>query len=244
MSPGNPAVAAIAVFVAYAVLVGVLWRLTGTRYDHLVDSRSTIVRGIVLPIGLGGVLLAVVTTWFGWWEPALFPGSLGPSWVLVVPGLFALVALINIALIGWRTPQARLLPLLLLGTLLVGFAEELASRGVLAVGLREAGASEVVVWLVTSILFSLLHAMNVLFGQSARTTLLQLVMTFFAGSALYVTVMATGSLLVAMVLHALWDFGTLGILATERQQKPLAGLLAFAMFGLGAVAAVVVSTSA
>ncbi len=65
-------------------------------------------------------------------------------------------------------------------------------------------------------------------------------MTFFAGSALYVTVMATGSLLVAMVLHALWDFGTLGILATERQQKPLAGLLAFAMFGLAAVAAVVV----
>ena len=173
------------------------------------------------------------TTWFGWWEPALFPGRIGPAWVLVVPALFALVALINIALIGWRTPQARLLPLLLVGTLLVGFAEELASRGVLAVGLREAGASEVVVWLVTSVLFSLLHAMNVLFGQSGRTTLVQLVMAFFAGSALYVTVMSTGSLLVAMVLHALWDFGTLGILATERQQKPLAGLLAFATFGLG-----------
>ena len=69
-------------------------------------------------------------------------------------------------------------------------------------------------------------------------------LAFFAGSALYVTVMSTGSLLVAMVLHALWDFGTLGILATERQQKPLAGVLAFAMFGLAAVAAAVVATSA
>ena len=244
MSPGNPALAAVAVFLAYTVLVGVLWRVTGTRYDHLVDSRSTILRGIVLPIGLGGVLLAVVTTWFGWWDAALFPGAIGPAWVLVVPGLFALVALINISLIGWRAPGARLLPLLLVGTLLVGFAEELAARGVLAVGLREAGASEVVVWLVTSVLFSLLHAMNVLFGQSGRTTALQLVLAFFAGSALYVTVMSTGSLLVAMVLHALWDFGTLGILATERQQKPLAGVLAFAMFGLAAVAAVVVATSA
>lgn len=244
MSPGSPALAAVAIFVAYTVLVGVLWRLTGTRYDHLVDSRRTIVRGIVLPIGLGGVLLAMVTTWFGWWDAALFPGSLGPRWVLVVPLLFALVAVLNIALIGWRAPRARLLPLLLVGTLLVGFAEELASRGVLAVGLREAGASEVVVWLVTSVLFSLLHAMNVLFGQSGRTTLVQLVMAFFAGSALYVTVMSTGSLLVAMVLHALWDFGTLGILATERQQKPFVGLLAFATFALAAVAAIAVATSA
>lgn len=244
MTPGNPALAAVVVFVAYMVLVGVLWRVTGTRYDHLVDSRSTILRGIILPIGLGGVLLAVVATWFGWWDAALFPGSIGPAWALVVPALFALVAVINISTLGWRSPQARLLPLLLIGTLLVGFSEELATRGLLAVGLREAGASEVVVWLVTSVLFSLLHAMNVLFGQSGRTTVLQLVAAFFAGSALYVTVMSTGSLLVAMVLHAAWDFGTLGILATERQQKPVAGVLAFTMFPLAAVAAVVVAMSA
>lgn len=243
MEPGSPALVAVAVFVVYTALVGLLWRLTGTRYDHLVDDRRTILRGIVLPIGLGGLLLAVVTTWLGWWDAALFPGSIGPAWALAVPVLFALAAAINIALLGWRTPRARLLPWLLVGTLLVGFAEELASRGVLAVGLREAGASEVVVWLVTSVLFSLLHAMNVLFGQSGRTTLVQLVMAFFAGSALYVTVMSTGSLLVAMLLHALWDFGTLGLLATERPQKPLVGLLALATFALAVVAAIAVATA-
>ena len=230
MSPGNPAVAALAVFVAYTVLVGILWRLTGTRYDHLVDSRSTILRGIVLPIGLGGVLLAVVTTWFGWWGSALFPGASGPSWALVVPLLFAVVAVLNIASIDWRSAKARLLPLLLVGTALVGFAEELASRGQLAVGLRESGASEVTVWLVTSILFALLHGMNVLFGQSGRTTLTQIVAAFFAGTVLYITLMTTGSLIVAMVLHALWDFGALGILATDRQQKPIAGILALVTF--------------
>ena len=47
--------------------------------------------------------------------------------------------------------------------------------------------------------------------------------------------MTTGSLIVAMVLHALWDFGTLGILATDRQQKPLAGMLALAIFAVAAV---------
>jgi membrane protease YdiL (CAAX protease family) len=234
VSPGNPAFAAIAVFVAYGVLVGVLWRLTGTRYDHLVDSRSTILRGIVLPIGLGGVLLAVMTTWFGWWDAALFPGASGPTWALVVPLLFGL---------DWRSAKARLLPLLLVGTLVVGFAEELATRGQLAVGLREAGSPEVAVWLVTSVLFALLHGMNVLFGQSGKATITQVVAAFFAGTVLYVTLMTTGSLIVAMVLHALWDFGTLGILATDRQQRPIAGILALVTFvvAAGAVGFVLVA---
>ena len=46
--------------------------------------------------------------------------------------------------------------------------------------------------------------------------------------------MTTGSLIVAMVLHALWDFGTLGILATDRQQRPVAGILALATFLIAA----------
>jgi uncharacterized protein len=241
VSPGNPALAAIGVFVAYTVLVGILWRLTGTRYDHLVDSRSTIARGIVLPIGLGALLLVVTVTWFGWWEPAVFPGVTAPAWALAVPVLVGLVAVINIATIDWRSSQARLLPLLVVGVALVGFAEELVTRGQLVVGLREGGASELVVWLVTSLLFGLLHGINALFGQSGRQTAVQVVAAFFAGSAFFVTVTATGTLVVAMVLHALWDLGTLGIQATGRQQRPAAGLLALLTFGVAAVVAFVIS---
>ena len=226
----HPALVSIGVFLAYTVLVGVIWQVTGTRYDHLVDSRAHVLRGIVLPIGLGGLLLAIVTTWLGWWNSALFEGSRsGPAWALVVPTLFAAVAVINIATIDYRSPQARLLPLVLVGCLLVGFAEELATRGVLVVGLREGGSAELVVWLVSSVLFSLLHAMNALFGQSGRATLVQLASAFVAGTALYVTLMSTGTLIVAMILHALWDFGTLGILATGAKKTP-AGVLALVTF--------------
>ena len=225
---------AVGVFLAYTLLVGIVWRATGTRYDHLVDSRSHVVRGIILPIGLGGVLLAIATTWLGWWHAALFEDSrLGPTWALVVPLLFGLVALINIASIDFRSASARLLPLILIGTLLVGFSEELATRGLLVVGLREGGASEWAVWLITSVLFGLLHAMNALFGQSLRLTLMQVVAAFFAGTVLYVTLMTTGTLIVGMILHALWDFGTLGIVATQRQQKPVAGVLALVTFVVG-----------
>ena len=86
------------------------------------------------------------------------------------------------------------------------------------------------VWLVTSVLFSLLHAMNALFGQSGRATQTQLVSAFLAGTALYVTLMTTGTLIVGMVLHAVWDFGTLGILATGAKQKTPAGVLALVAF--------------
>jgi len=55
------------------------------------------------------------------------------------------------------------------------------------------------------------------------------------GTVVYVTLMTTGTLIVAMVLHAMWDFGTLGILATDRQQRPVAGLLALASLAVGIV---------
>ena len=226
MTLGQPALVAVAVFVAYLIVVGAMWRVTGTRYDALVDSREHVLRGIVLPIGLGAVLLAVATTWLGWWHSALFEDSRsGPAWALVVPILFAVVALVNIASVDYTAPQAKYLPLLLVGTLLVGFSEEMATRGLLVVGLREGGSGEMAVWLITSVLFALLHGMNAFFGQSRQATAVQIVMAFLAGTALYITLMVTGTLLVGIVLHALWDFGSLGILATQSKQKPFAGVL-------------------
>lgn len=42
--------------------------------------------------------------------------------------------------------------------------------------------------------------------------------------------------MVVLVLHALWDFGTLGQTTAGRSQKPLAGVLVLATFALGLVA--------
>jgi membrane protease YdiL (CAAX protease family) len=241
----GPVFVAIGILVAYLVIVAILWRVTGTRYDALVDSRDHVIKGIVLPIGVGAVFLAIATTLLGWWQPALIqdPRS-GPTWALIAPLLFGVVAVLNVATIDFRSPKARVLPLLLVGTLLVGFAEELATRGLPVVGLRDAGASEWVVWLVTSLLFALLHGMNALFGQSVRDTVVQMVTSFLAGTVLYVTRMTTGTLIVAMLLHALWDFGTLGVQAKDREQKPLAGVLALVMMLVGLIAVGFVVTSA
>jgi hypothetical protein len=75
VSLAHPAAVALGIFVAYLVVVVVVWRNNGVRYDAIFESRTTVVRGIIVPIGLGAVLLAVATTWLGRWHAVLFEQS-------------------------------------------------------------------------------------------------------------------------------------------------------------------------
>lgn len=233
----TPVLAAVGAFVAYAALVGAVWRLNRVRYDRLVESRSSIVRGIVVPIALGLALLVGVTTWLGWWPDALGQERRGATWAVAVPVLVALTAVSAIARIDWTHEGARRLPLLAVGVLLVGAAEELLARGLLVVGPQRAGWSLLAVWALSSALFALLHGLNGFFGLSSSATLVQIGFAFLGGTAFFVSLMSTGSLLVCMLLHAAWDFGTLGQLATERRPAPWQAALA-PLTWLGAIVAV------
>ena len=67
----RPAIA-IGVFVAYVVIVSVLSLIGGVDYDEIGDTTANVRDAIVIPIGAGAVFLAAMTTWLGWWRPALF----------------------------------------------------------------------------------------------------------------------------------------------------------------------------
>ena len=95
---------------------------------------------------------------------------------------------------------------LALGTALVGFSEEITYRGLALVGFR-GRYSEVKVWLFTSLLFGFLHGVNLILGQGALLTVRQLVFAFVLGSVFYAIRRISGTIVVVMVLHALWDFG-------------------------------------
>jgi membrane protease YdiL (CAAX protease family) len=218
------------------VVVGVLWKVNRVDYETIGQDRTSIMKGIVVPIGVGAVFVAVAVSVLGAWHDSMVENSdVAPGWVIAVPILFGVVALLNVGTIDFKM-AGNALPLLFLGTLLVGFAEEMTTRGLLIVGLREQGWSELRVYLVCTALFALLHGMNAFFGQGAAVTVQQIVTAFIAGTALYVTRMSTGSLAVGMVLHALWDFGALGIVHTKREQKPLAGLLGLVTYLVAIVA--------
>ena len=93
----------------------------------------------------------------------------------------------------------------LLACLFVGFNEELVFRGIGVVGLR-ARVAEWQVFLYTTLAFGLAHGLNIVFGQGLGPTVAQVVLACAFGAAMYVVRRVSGTLLLCMALHALWDF--------------------------------------
>ena len=190
-----------------AILAGV-WAVVGLDYNTVGDSTSNIVEGIVLPVALASVFLAVATSYLGWWGPAMHEQARAPRWLWAVPVLMFLPGLG--ALLGGFGPADRsagYLVALGVGTLLVGFGEELMTRGTGLVGLR-GGFAEAWAWFFSCLIFGLLHALNAFYGQALGSTVAQIGLAFVAGSAFYVTRRVAGTLVLCMLLHAWIDFTT------------------------------------
>lgn len=203
--------AAISVFVilAYVAVVSTIWAVNDVDYETVGNSAGNVVAGIVVPVGVGAILLAATTTWLGWWRPALFEHPrVGGRWLIAVPIL--LVASATGTLLGGDLGSlaADHLLWLAVGVLLVGFSEELLCRGLGLVGFR-GSLSEGWVWFSSCLAFGLLHAVNALFGQSAGATVVQIALAFVAGTAFYVIRRSTGVLVWCMLLHAFWDYSSL-----------------------------------
>lgn len=216
---------AFVLFVLYAVIVSAVWAVNGLDYDGVAETRSTIVEGIVVPIAFGAVFLAIAATVLGWWRPAMVEDHrAGPRWGWVLPAMLFLAVILSISGIDFGAADGSALVMLAIGCALVGFSEELLTRGLMIVGFR-GSLSEPWVWFLSSLMFGLLHGLNVFFGQSLAATVRQIVFAFLLGTAFYVTRRITGMLVVTMVIHALWDFGTLGVDHSGADAPALAGLM-------------------
>lgn len=94
--------------------------------------------------------------------------------------------------------------------LFVGIAEETTFRGLNVRAMRGSTSNEFVVMVVTSVLFGLVHGVNILNGAAVGSTLGQIALATLGGGAFYVTLRLSGRLLVPILLHALWDYPILG----------------------------------
>ncbi|MEM8620546.1 MAG: CPBP family intramembrane glutamic endopeptidase [Actinomycetota bacterium] len=79
-------------------------------------------------------------------------------------------------------------------------------RGNAIAGLRGVPLPEERVWLLTSVLFALIHVPNFVLGAPPVAAVGNAVIAFFGGTLLYVVRRASGSILFAMLTHGLWDF--------------------------------------
>lgn len=229
----------VVITLVYMAIVSALWSMTGFDYDAVGDSATTLREGVVIPVGVGAVFLAVAATYLGWWGPSLRERTrIAPRWTLAVPVLMVVIAVSLVASIDYDAVSSSYLVMLGIGVALVGFSEELLVRGLALVGFR-GQMSEGWAWFASSVLFSVLHGINLLFGQSTGATLQQMGGAFVIGSALYVTRMSTGMLALAMATHALWDFGAIGMDATDGSST-VAGVLTFPLYIAALVAVFVI----
>jgi len=190
------------IFLGYVALVTVVGRVSGVDYDELGDNAANLFQGAGISLILGAVVLAVTTTWLGWWRPALFERKRSVRWPIITPVLLATAMLFNLIGSDWDSYDGAFFAASLV-LLLVGFTEEMATRGLLLTGLRSS-LHEAWVWLITSTLFALMHLINIFLGQPIAPTLQQVLFAFMAGTVLYILRRVTGTLLWSMVLHALW----------------------------------------
>ena len=199
---------AIIAILGYMAVVFTVWAVVGLEYDEVGDTAQNVREGVVYAVGLGAIYLVVVTTFLGWWKPAMRePRKAGSRWMWAIPAVLLIGAVLNLGTTKWGKIDGvgTYVLWLAIGTLLVGFSEELLTRGLAIVGGRGA-LHEKWVWVFSGAIFGLLHVPNAFFGQGGRETVQQVAFAFGVGLTYYVTRRLAGTLVVTMALHAIWDF--------------------------------------
>ena len=203
---------AIGVLFGYLAVVFASWIITDVDYDTIADSVENVRNAVTISMAVGFVYLVIVVSALGWWKPAMRePRRVGSKWMWIIPAVLLIGAIANLATTEWGridelgTKLGPYVAWLAIGCLLVGFNEEMLTRGQLIVGAR-GNLHEVGVWFTSALAFGLIHVPNIAFGQSVGTTLQQVVLAFTIGTAYYVIRRISGLLVVTMLLHGLWDF--------------------------------------
>ncbi|MGW6442762.1 CPBP family intramembrane glutamic endopeptidase [Lentzea sp. NPDC055074] len=215
----------LVVVVIYLVLVQGVSALLTSGQDTAYGAPTSIdylVRVIVVPVGLAAVFTLGVTSYLGAWQE-VFAGRLPVRrWLVAVPlALFATTAVIT-NYPGLASNGLAFSLLLLVATLLVGFAEELLFRGIGVFAFRRNGYSEFQVGLWTTVLFGAAHGTNIV--TAGPKALVQVVLTSATGLVFYLVLRSTGALVAAMAAHGLWDFSVLSSQIQPDEPWPLVNL--------------------
>jgi hypothetical protein len=147
------------------------------------------------------VLLALLVTRLGWWQRIGFRRASAASLLWVLPMLVPVV--LNF-LPGLKPGGIAEVAAFLALALMVGFVEEVVFRGLMLRALEPRG-----VWpaaLITTVLFSTTHLMNVMAGEGGLQAVLQVFYSAAIGFAFTALVLRTGAIWPLIIAHALIDF--------------------------------------
>lgn len=199
---------ALIIVVIYAVFLVGIESLMGVPYTEFSKSATNMFYGVLIPISLGSVFLTIFALWSGWWNDIWRDRYhiKDHRWMHIFFVLFIVAISMNFLVghIGSLSPTYIVVTFV--ATIMVGYSEELLTRGLLVCGARGSGYSEVKVFYIVMIVFGLIHGINFINGQSLGLTMQQMFMAGLLGGVFYTIYRKTGYLIVPIIIHALWDF--------------------------------------
>ncbi len=205
----------VLLYLGYLAIFFGTWGINGVDYNRIGENAHTTKLWYAFPTLFGCAFLAVGLSILGWWRLVLFDRTRsGPRWIWILPVAMAGVIVHNFLGLPAGKLSAELLLWSSLGAVGVGFGEEMITRGSLLVGLRSR-FGENRVWFLSSLLFAALHVPNVIFGFPLWAMPIQVALTFVMGGGFYVIRRMSGTLLLPMALHGLWDSALFLSVATE-----------------------------
>ena len=226
----------LVLYLGYLTVFFITWSVNGVDYMRIGESAQTTRLWYAYPTLLGCAFLVVAISFLGWWRLVLFDKSRsGPAWIWIFPVVMAAIIANNFLGMPSGKLTFELVLWSSLGAVGVGLGEEMITRGSMVVGLRSRFA-EGKVWLFSTLLFSAMHVPNVYFGLPMANMPIQVILTFIMGSGLYVVRRMSGTLLLPIILHGLWDSSLFLTVATGGTPSSIQ----FAIYPLAIACALVV----
>lgn len=212
----------IVMCVVYAAILVGLQKASGVPYPEIAKSADNLRKGVVIPVAIATVLLVVFAAATGRLLPAFSADRVDALWLWAIPIVFALMIALQFSRARWDLFDRRAIVFMVVGTVLVGFSEELLVRGVLLEVLQESGLDLRWIAIVTSVVFGLLHGLNIVNGQAIGTTVVQVLLTTLIGLGLFAALMVSGTLWLPIALHFLMDFAVIsrGGTVNEDDERP------------------------
>lgn len=203
------AVLYLLVYLGVSQLIGVVVRPFIDADDLYGDPMSVLLASI-LPIGLMGLLLLAFAATLGW-VPRLFHRrtTRAPRWMWIAVVITVVPPLLKVAGTDWSRYTPSLVLSLLFFGLCVGFAEELLTRGFAVEFLDRHGYSERAVFVLSSLVFGLIHLQNLLGGGNPLLVFATVGYAMGFGAMMFLALRVSRWLIVPMLLHALTDPTTL-----------------------------------
>lgn len=212
------------VFLGYLAIIVVAGRLVadGAKFSDVAASAANTRNLIVFPVACASIYLTIVTSVLGWWRPAILEPrrrAALPRWMWAIPILAVVMTLADVARSENRGDFTTTHWMWLgIGLALVGYSEELMTRGLLLTGMRSAWVEKRVL-IGTTLLFAVMHGLNALGGQDVATTIKQVMGVIPLAIMFYLVRRVTGSLVWSMVVHAMTDFSLIVFAGTTAQMN-------------------------